>query len=75
MAGKEQELEIKKGPYFWLTLKLSPRQLDHLKMLCRFHMAESKNHKAKNVSRRLLTCLEKWPEAASESVMEGGHHE
>ena len=43
----------------WFSIDLGSRQLNHLKMVCKFHIAESENEDAKRCTRKLLYCLEK----------------
>jgi hypothetical protein len=45
----------------WFTIYLGTRQLSHLKMICNFHLNESENEKAKEATRKLLFCLERFP--------------
>lgn len=63
-------LTIEQGPYYWLTFNISPRQLTHLKMLCKFHLTLSYNEKAKDSTSRILTCLEKWPKPYKKELNE-----
>jgi hypothetical protein len=45
----------------WFQMRITKRQLAHLEMLCRFHLQLSENDRAKDGTRKLLYCLERWP--------------
>lgn len=57
----DTEMDLQQLPNRWVRIDLSPKQLEHMKRVCRFHLAESRNTKAILETRKLLHCLEHWP--------------
>ena len=55
------DITLRQAPGCWTTFQLGTRQVAHLKMLCKFHLAESRNEQAKAMTKKLLYCLERWP--------------
>jgi len=52
----------------WYETPITRKQLDHLDLLCRFHLAESQNDCAKEETRRLQHCLKYWPKSRQLNV-------
>ena len=62
---KGYDVNLSTGPHFWITFDMTPKQLEHIKLLCRFHLGLSENPHAKDRTKKLLYCLERWPRAKS----------
>lgn len=59
----EQIEEVAHGKLVeWYSVKLTAKQLEHMKMLCRFHVAESQNEYAIKLTKKLQWCLDHWPQ-------------
>ena len=48
-------------PVEWFTIRITKKQLEWMKLLCRFHLAETGNDRAKYYTEKLMWCLDKWP--------------
>ena len=48
----------------WYDIRITKNQLEYIKLICRFHTAESKNPKAIQKTKKLLWCLNHWAKEA-----------
>lgn len=55
----------------WYRMRITRRQLNHLKMLCEFHLQYSQNKEAKAGTARFRHCLERWPKLEQEAKPKG----